>query len=80
MAVSITGNAPDFGAFAAAKVFFPLFGVVFTLAAIGYGIYACTIAQKYEEAFAAYKAQRARVKPEPGNAAGRPHDTRFHEL
>jgi hypothetical protein len=79
-AVSITGDAPDFGAFAAAKVFFPLFGVVFTLVAIGYGMYAFSRAQKYEEAFAAYKARRARVQPEPGNTADGQRDTRFHEM
>lgn len=64
MAISITGGAPDFGGFSVVKVFFPLFGVVFTGAAIGYGMYAYSRTQKYEEAFAAYKARRARVKPE----------------
>jgi hypothetical protein len=64
MAVSITGGAPDVGPFAIAKVFFPLFGVVFTVAAIGYGVYAHSRANKYQAAFAAYKARRARIKPE----------------
>lgn len=64
MAVAMTSDAPDFGAFSVAKVFFPLFGVVFTVAAIGFGIHAHSRAQKYEAAFAAYKARRARVKPE----------------
>jgi hypothetical protein len=64
MAAAITGSAPDVGPFSIAKVFFPLFGVVFTLAAIGFGIYTYSRAQKYQEAFAAYKARRARVKPE----------------
>src|SRR5262245_60186015 len=38
-AMSITSDAPDFGGFSMVKVLFPLFGVLFTLGAIGYGIY-----------------------------------------
>jgi hypothetical protein len=74
MAVSITGGAPDEGPFSIAKVFFPLFGIVFTMAAIGYGVYAYAKAQKYQEAFAAYKERRARVKVEPSTAADRPRE------
>jgi hypothetical protein len=64
MAVAITGSAPDIGPLPIIKVVFPLFGVVFTLAAVGFGVYAYSRAQKYQEAFAAYQARRARVKPE----------------
>lgn len=64
MACAITGEAPDVGPFAVAKVMFPLFGVVFTVAAIGYGIYTVTRAQKYEQALAAYKARRDRALSE----------------
>lgn len=72
VAVSITGGAPNAGPFAIAKVFFPLFGIVFTVAAIGYGAYAYAKGQKYQEAFAAYKERRARVKIDPSLAADRP--------
>jgi hypothetical protein len=74
MAISITAGAPDFGGFSVAKVFFPLFGVVFTGGAIGYGMYCYAKAQKYQEAFAAYQARRAGAKPEPAVAADRPRE------
>lgn len=79
MAMSITSGGPDFGAFSVAKVFFPLFGVVFTVAAIGYGMYVYSRAQKYQDAFAAYKARRTRVMSVPDAAAGRPRDERFFD-
>jgi hypothetical protein len=64
LALSIAGAAPhptsDFSSLI--RIFFPLFGIVFTVAAIGGGIYACIKAQKYQEAFAAYQERRARVK------------------
>jgi hypothetical protein len=62
MAVGITGGAPDDGPFGIAKIFFPLFGVVFIVAVVGGGIYTFSRAQKYQEAFAAYKARRARAE------------------
>jgi hypothetical protein len=65
LAVSITGGAPNAGPFSIAKVFFPLFGIVFTMAAIGYGMYVYSQAQKYQKAFEAFKERRARVKAEP---------------
>jgi hypothetical protein len=74
MAVSITSGGPDFGGFSVAKVFFPLFGVVFTVGAIVYGIHIYSRAQKYQAAFAAYKARRARVKPEQAAPADRPRE------
>jgi hypothetical protein len=73
-AVSLTGGAPDDGPFTIAKVFFPLFGVLFTVGAIAYGVHAYSKAQKYQEAFAAYKARRARVRPEQAAAADRPRE------
>ena len=79
MAVAMTAAAPDFGGFSAAKVIFPLFGVVFIVATIGFGIHAYSRAQKYDEAFAAYKARRARVKPETGSGAAAPTDERYFE-
>lgn len=79
MAVSITSGGPDFGGFSAVKAFFPLFGIVFTVAAIGYGMYAYSRAQKYQDAFAAYQARRARVRPESKPAADRPRDERSFE-
>jgi hypothetical protein len=38
---------------------FPLFGVVFIAVAVGWGIYCMNRAQKYEEAYQAYRARRA---------------------
>lgn len=40
----------------------PLFGVMLTLAAVGYGIYLYSRAQAYEQALAAYHARRARIE------------------
>ena len=73
-AASMTSGGPDFGGFGVAKVIFPLFGVVFTVGAIAYGIHIYSKAQKYQEAFAAYKARRAHVKPEQAAAADRPRE------
>jgi hypothetical protein len=61
MAISITGSAPDAGPFGVAKVVFPLFGVVFIIGAIVYGIYCYSRAQEYEKAFAAYQARRRAI-------------------
>jgi hypothetical protein len=58
MAFAITGSAPDAGPFPIVKVVFPLFGVLFTGAAIGYGIYCYNRAQQYQQAFQAYQARR----------------------
>jgi hypothetical protein len=64
MAFSITSGGPDFGGFGFAKVAMPLFGVVFTVAAIGYGLHAYSKAQQYEKAHAAYQARRRNVRPD----------------
>jgi len=64
MAVAITSDAPDIGVFSAVKVIFPLFGVLFTAAAVGYGLYAATQAQRYQRAYVAYKARRDEVRRE----------------
>lgn len=61
MAVGITSGAPDEGPFAVAKVFFPLFGVVFVVGAIGYGVFVCARARQYEAAHEQYRARRARA-------------------
>ena len=61
MAFAITSGGPDVGPFSIAKVFVPLFGVVFTVAAIGYGLYAASKAQQYQTAFQAYQQRRARA-------------------
>jgi hypothetical protein len=74
MSIAITSGAPDSGAVFAAKVFYPLFGVVFTGGAIGVGMYYYAKAQKYQEALAAYQARRARAKPEQATAADRPRE------
>jgi hypothetical protein len=63
MAIAITGSAPNDGPFEVAKVIFPIFGVVFTTAAIGFGCYVYTRAQKYQQAFAAYRARREPIRP-----------------
>jgi Short C-terminal domain len=62
MAFSITSGAPDAGPFAIAKVFFPLFGVAFTIGAIVYGIHLTGKAEAYNKAFAAYQERRGAVK------------------
>ncbi len=62
MAFAITGSAPDVGPFSVAKVIFPLIGVLFTGAAIGYGIYCYNRAQQYQRAFQAYQTRREAVR------------------
>jgi hypothetical protein len=64
MAVAITSEAPDFGPFAIAQVIFPLFGMVFIVAAVGWGVHCYSRAQKYDAAFRAYRARRRQVAPE----------------
>ena len=64
MAFGITSGAPDVGPFSIAKVFFPLFGVVFTVGAMVYGVHLVNKANAYNKAFAAYQKRRAAVKPE----------------
>lgn len=64
LTASIASSAPDFGAFAVARSIFPLFGVLFTAAAVGYGLYAYARAQKYDLAYRAYRARREKVRPE----------------
>jgi hypothetical protein len=71
-AASLTSGGPDEGPFSVAKVIFPLFGVVFTVMAIAFGIHTYSRAQKYQAAFAAYKAKRARVQLEQAATADRP--------
>lgn len=66
MAFSITSGAPDAGPFSIAKIFFPLFGVAFTIGAIAYGIHLTGKAEAYNRAFAAYQARRAAVE-RPGS-------------
>ncbi|MCI0703849.1 MAG: hypothetical protein L0241_22545 [Planctomycetia bacterium] len=63
MAFAITSGAPDVGPFQIAKVFFPLFGVVFTIGSIIYGVHMIQKANAYEQAFAEYKSRRAAVDP-----------------
>jgi hypothetical protein len=58
MAVSMTNNAPDFGAFSIAKFAFPLFGVLFIVLAIGWGVYCYNKATQYEQALQNYQARR----------------------
>lgn len=64
MAVSITSGAPDFGPFAIAKIFFPLFGIVFTSVGVYLGITASKKARDYEAALAAYHRRRAALTRE----------------
>ena len=58
MAIAITGGAPDVGPFSVAKVIFPLFGILFTGAAIVFGVYCNVRAKKYQEAYEAYRQRR----------------------
>lgn len=58
MAFATTRGAPDDSIFAVVKVVFPLFGVVFTIVAVGYGIYCWSRAQKYQQAYHAYQRRR----------------------
>jgi hypothetical protein len=58
VAFAMTRSAPDIGPFLIIKVVFPLFGLVFIGAALGYGGYCYVRAQKYERAFEAYRTRR----------------------
>jgi hypothetical protein len=64
MAFGITSGAPDEGPFAIVKIFFPLFGIAFTILGIYHGIHAYNKAEAHNQAFAAYQRRRAAVKPE----------------
>jgi hypothetical protein len=63
MAIAITGGAPDVGPFPIAKVIFPLFGVLFTGAAVVFGIVCNVRAKKYQQAYEAYQTRRHQVRP-----------------
>jgi len=62
MAIAITGGAPDVGPFSVAKVIFPLFGILFTGAAIVFGIYCKVRAKKYQEAYEVYQRRRQQAR------------------
>ena len=64
MALAITGGAPSQGPFALAKVFFPLFGVAFTVGGIWLGVHTYKKAALYNQAFEAYQKRRAAVNPD----------------
>lgn len=64
MAVTITNFAPNMGPISIVKIVFPLFGVVFTISGIGFGLYCYSRAQKHQRAYAAYQRRRDRLKPE----------------
>ena len=68
MAVSITGGHPDappgFGPPPIVRIVFPLFGVLFTVGAVCYGLHCVRKAEAYNRALAAYQARRAAVRPE----------------
>jgi hypothetical protein len=63
MAFSITSGAPDEGPFNLVKVFFPLFGIAFTVFGVYMGIHTMRKAEEYNRALAAYQERRAAVKP-----------------
>ena len=64
MAFAITSGAPNVGPFAIVKIIFPLFGVLFTGAAIVFGIVCNIRAKKYQEAYEAYQRRRQQVRQE----------------
>jgi hypothetical protein len=64
MAFAITSGAPNAGPFAIVKIIFPLFGVLFTGAAIVFGIVCNIRAKKYQEAYEAYQRRRQQVRQE----------------
>ena len=64
MAIGITSGAPDAMPFALVKVFFPLFGIAFTVFGVYTGIQAYGKAEAYNQAFAAYQTRRAAVRLE----------------
>jgi hypothetical protein len=57
---------PGVGKFGLFGIIFPLIGVIFTLAAIGRGIYCCILAQQYNEAYAAYQDKHRLAEGERG--------------
>jgi hypothetical protein len=71
IALTITGSAPDEGPFSIVRVVFPLFGVLFTGTAIGYGIYCYNRAQQYQRAFQAYQARREAFRQDADTGTGR---------
>jgi len=70
-AVIITSLAPIDGGFVIFKIVFPVFGVLFTVAAIAYGMHITSRATKYSQSFAAYKTRRAQLNPAPDTSANR---------
>ncbi len=62
-AFAITSDAPNFGPFIVAKFLFPLFGIGFTIAGIIYGISIHSRGMKYQQAYDAYLARRASLRP-----------------
>jgi hypothetical protein len=60
VAFVITSQAPDFEPFQIARIIFPGIGIVFTMTTVGRGIYCCVQALRYQDAFAAYQANRRR--------------------
>src|SRR5262249_1196189 len=61
LAMSLMSSVPA-GPLTVPRVIFPLFGVLFTLFSIGYGVYAYRRAQLYQERYRAYRARRQRVQ------------------
>ena len=57
----LPGMGPGIGLFGIIGTVFPLIGVVFTVGAIGRGIYCVIQAQRYNEAYSAYKERHIRV-------------------
>lgn len=68
IALSITNAsptmAPGSGALSLVGILFPLAGVLFTLFAVGRGVYCAILAQQYTEAFAAYQEKRHNAEVE----------------
>jgi hypothetical protein len=74
LAFSMSSGGPGDGPFRVFSCVFPLFGVLFTCFGVYMGLNAYAKAQKYQEAFAAYQARRARAKADQVAAADRPRD------
>jgi hypothetical protein len=53
---------PNFGPFGLMQIFFPLFGVAFTVGGIALGLHHYAKAQKYLAAYQAYQARRNRAQ------------------
>jgi hypothetical protein len=58
-ASSFTAGFPDEGPFGGAKSFFPAFGILFIVAAVGFGLHCFYRANRYQRAYLAYQARRA---------------------